>query len=88
MSETAAKLLEEALNLAPDDRVRLAESILDSVDADDLMDDPVFRAELQRRLDSVADGTAQLVPWEQARDEMRAELARRRAARASGGGTS
>ncbi len=84
MSEAAAKLLEEALHLSPDERVRLAESILDSVDADDLMDDPAFRAELQRRLDSVADGTAQLVPWELARDEMRAELARRRAARTRG----
>jgi putative addiction module component (TIGR02574 family) len=84
MSETAAKLLEEAMHLPPDERVQLAHSILDSVDADDLMDDPEFRAELQRRLDSVADGTATLVPWEQARDEMRAELARRRAARAQG----
>lgn len=78
MSENAAKLLEAAMHLSPDERVQLAQSILDSVDADDLMDDPEFRAELQRRLDSVANGTAELIPWEQARDEMRAELARRR----------
>jgi hypothetical protein len=44
-------------------------------------DDPAFAAGLARRLESIASGTADLVPWEQAREEMRAELARRIATR-------
>jgi putative addiction module component (TIGR02574 family) len=78
MSEAAAKLLEEALHLPPDERVQLAETILDSVDADDLMDDPEFRAELQRRLDSVADGTAVLLEPEDVFARVREHLRQKR----------
>jgi hypothetical protein len=35
-------------------------------------------------LQSVADGTAELLTWDEAMDGARAELARRRAARAAG----
>jgi len=81
MSETATKLLEQLLTLPEADRAAIADRLNESLDelGDDL--DPAFEAELNRRLESVANGTAEVVPWEQARDEMQAELARRRAAR-------
>ena len=85
MSEEAAKLFALALALPDDEREELGQKLIDSVENDDgLPDDPEWRAELDRRLQSVADGTAELIPWEVARDEMRAELERRRAARSSG----
>jgi putative addiction module component (TIGR02574 family) len=81
MSETVAKLLEQLLELPSEDRRLIAEQLQGSLDAEQLPDDPEWRAEFDRRLQSVADGTAELIPWEQARDEIRAELARRWAAR-------
>jgi putative addiction module component (TIGR02574 family) len=92
MSETATKLLEQLLALPEDERLMIADRLWDSLGdekqqeiIDEAANDPEFQAELERRLDSVANGTAELIPWEQAREEMRAELERRRAAR--GGGT-
>jgi len=81
MSETATKLLEQLLALPEADRAAIADQLNESLDdlSEDL--DPAFEAELNRRLETVANGTADVVPWEQARDEMQAELARRRAAR-------
>jgi putative addiction module component (TIGR02574 family) len=84
MSGDAETLYQQALNLAADERYQLAQRLLDSLAEDEVPDDPEFRAELDRRLQSVADGTAQLIPWEEARETLRAELERRRAARRSG----
>ena len=85
MSGEANALLQQALNLPPDERYQLAQKLLDSLDGEDLLpDDPEFRAELDRRLKSIEDGTADVVPWEQARENIRAELDRRRAAREAG----
>jgi putative addiction module component (TIGR02574 family) len=86
VSETATKLLEQLLALPEEDRAAIADQLNESLGdlGDDL--DPAFEAELQRRLDSVADGTAEIVPWEQAREAMQAELERRRAER-NGGST-
>lgn len=86
MSDAAMTLLGQVLALPEDDRRWLA----DQIDAtlgpaeSQLPDDPAFRAELDRRLQSIADGTAVLIPWEVARENIRAELERRRAARAAG----
>ena len=84
MSDEAAKLLELALALPDEQREELGQKLIDSIEDDGLPDDPVWRAELNRRLQSVANGTAELIPWEVAREEMHAELERRRAARSSG----
>ena len=82
MSEEAAKLFELALTLPDEQREELGQKLIESVENDDgLPDDPEWRAELDRRLQSVADGTAELIPWKQARDEMHAELERRQASR-------
>ena len=86
MSDAATTLLEQALALPEDDRRWLAGQLDASIEPGDsqLPDDPAFRAELDRRLQSIADGTAVLIPWEVARENIRAELDRRRAARARG----
>jgi putative addiction module component (TIGR02574 family) len=78
MSEIATKLLSEALGLSPDERFQVAQQLLDSLDGDfPVLDEPEFQAELQRRLDAVADGTAELVDGEQVFREARERLRQR-----------
>jgi putative addiction module component (TIGR02574 family) len=82
MSETATKLLTEALGLSPDERFQLVQQLLDSLEGDELLPvDPTFQAELNERLEQVSKGTAKLIPWEEARENLLDELQRRRAAR-------
>lgn len=89
MSEVATTLFDELLKLPEADRAQIADrlwaSLSDAAQQEllgDPTDDPEFRAELDRRLESVANGTAELIPWEQARANIREELERRRVARA------
>ncbi len=77
MSETAAKLLEQIRGLPEEDRQFIADEL--SCDEGDY--DPVFRAELDRRIEAVGNGTAVLLTWEEAQERIDAELVRRRAAR-------
>jgi putative addiction module component (TIGR02574 family) len=88
MSDQVQKLLEQVKQLPADDQQEFAEGLMEEMEtqrlAEGLWADPDWRAEMDRRLQSVEDGTGDLVPWEQARDEIRAELDRRRAARAAG----
>ncbi len=85
MSEAAKKLLEQALALPEADRLMIADEIWASLGeqaqeeaAGQLMDDPEFRAELERRLESVADGSAELIDGEQVFREARERLKKRR----------
>jgi hypothetical protein len=56
--------------------------LFDGLDGDDLLpDDAAFHAELDKRLEDVSNGTASLIPWDEARDNLRAELQRRRIGR-------
>jgi putative addiction module component (TIGR02574 family) len=88
MSETATKLLEQLLALPEADRLMIAEQLWLSASEekqqeliDEATSDPEFQAELERRLETVANGTAELIPWEEARVKIQKELERRRAAR-------
>jgi len=74
MPREAAQLLQEALELSPEERAALADSLLESLDieADANVDQP-WRDEIERRIVSLDEGTAKLVPWE----EVRARLSRR-----------
>jgi putative addiction module component (TIGR02574 family) len=78
VSETATKLLEQLLALPEEDRAAIADQLNESLGdlGDDL--DPEFEAELQRRLDSVADGTAELIDGEQVFREARERIQKRR----------
>jgi putative addiction module component (TIGR02574 family) len=87
MSEAATTLLDQLLKLTEADRAMIADRLWESLsDAkqqeliDETTDDPVFQAELQRRLDSVADGTAELMEPGEVFANVREHLRRRRGA--------
>jgi putative addiction module component (TIGR02574 family) len=75
MSEAATNLLEQLLQLSEADRLMIADRLWDSLTE---QDDPEFAAELQKRLESVADGSAELIDGEQVLQEARERLAKRR----------
>ena len=73
-------LLEQAKVLPEADRSELAERLYDTLPPlpempvrwdDEQEAETAWQAELNRRLDEVANGTAELVPWDQAFEEMR-----------------
>ena len=71
-SDRLAKLLKLAEELPEDERVELARELLRGLtdDVDELEDD-LDRDELRRRIAAVQDGTATLIPWEEARQMVR-----------------
>ncbi len=80
MSDAATTLLGQALALPEDDRRWLVDQIDASLDPGEshLPDDPAFRAELDRRLRTIADGTAVLLDGEQVMRELREKYSRGR----------
>jgi putative addiction module component (TIGR02574 family) len=82
----AREVLDQALSLSTKDRARIAHELIVSLD-DAPVDDPaeVERAwtqEIERRLEEVDAGTAQLVPWNVAEREIKSDLAKARRLRA------
>jgi putative addiction module component (TIGR02574 family) len=77
------ELLAEALRLSREERARLASELLSSLEEAD--EDVVagWANELLRRSADIRDGRVTPVPWDTARREIQAELARRRAGRSS-----
>ena len=71
------EIISRALQLPEDKRTQVALRLLDSLDAPDphahLTDDEL-RAELDRRVKAVVDGTAEVIPADQAIEQLRAEL--------------
>jgi putative addiction module component (TIGR02574 family) len=59
--------------LSPDERLRLTEQLWDSLEDEHVPLSPVQEAELERRLDSFDEDSAQAMSW----DDLMAELARR-----------
>ena len=89
MVVTVESLLEQAKSLPEADREELARRLYDTLPPLPEMPqawdneeeaEAAWQAELQRRLDSIADGTAQLVDGEQAFAELRKRLAEKRRA--------
>ncbi|MBX9582340.1 MAG: addiction module protein [Gemmataceae bacterium] len=86
MSDAAAKLLEQAIDLPLEDRREVAERLMESVELEESFPpDPEYLAEIIRRSDEAHAHPDRLIPWDEARKAIRAELARRRAAREAGG---
>lgn len=82
MRMSADKLRSDALALPAPERAELARALLESLQEDAEPDaDAAWIAELDRRAQAVADGTAKLVPWEEARERISARLKARREAR-------
>lgn len=74
MPREAAQLLHEALELPADARAALADFLLDSLDtAEDADVEQAWRHEIERRIVSLDEGSAKLVPWE----DVHARLSRR-----------
>lgn len=82
MSEAAQKLLEQIRALPEDDRRWIADRVNEeSGGGYDPLEDPEFRAELDRTIEAVGNGTAVLIDGEEAFERIRLELEARRAAR-------
>jgi putative addiction module component (TIGR02574 family) len=80
----AAKLLEQALKLSPDERGRLIADLIDSLepDEDEVVEgeawEQAWAVEIERRAREVEDGTAELVDGDVAMARVRAAIAARR----------
>ncbi len=68
MTSTAAKVLEDALRLSEQERADIAALLIASLDSEEDQDvESAWRAEIQRRLRELDQGTAKLIPWSEAR---------------------
>jgi putative addiction module component (TIGR02574 family) len=75
MSRDAGEILKEALELPPEARAALADSLWDSLDSEvDPDADAEWRQEIQRRLADLNSGSVTAVPWSQARLQLLAKL--------------
>jgi putative addiction module component (TIGR02574 family) len=75
MPRTPAELLSEALHLPIEARAALADSLLDSLDAEvDANAEEAWRDEIYRRLQEIDSGAVQLIPWHDAQRRLRARL--------------
>jgi putative addiction module component (TIGR02574 family) len=71
MPREAAQLLHEALELPPDQRAALADSLLGSLDASvDPDAELAWREEIERRAASIDDGTVTPIPWEEVKTRL------------------
>jgi putative addiction module component (TIGR02574 family) len=74
MARDAAQLLHEAMELPAEARAALADSLLDSLDAEiDADAEQLWREESELRLASLNDGSVRLLPW----SEVQARLSSR-----------
>ncbi len=70
-SERVRKLLAEAAALPTEERAELVHELARTLPEEYSGDEPdVDYDELDRRMESVRDGTATLVPWEEARKQL------------------
>ena len=72
---TVSELVDQALSLPRTDRGYLARKLIESLDEEpEEKLSPQWRAELDRRLRSVKDGTAKTIPHDQVMTEVREQL--------------
>ena len=72
------EILPAALALPAKERAKLAREILQSLQTPDPGADAAWIDEIDRRAQEIEDGTAQLVDWESARDQIANRLKARR----------
>ena len=82
MSETAAKLFEQIRELPEEDGQFIADELDAEADGYDPMTDPEWRAELDRRIEAVGNGTMEFVSMEEAVSQLEQAAAIRREKRA------
>lgn len=72
MGTTVEKLAEQAMTLPTESRARLADLLVESLDADELgRTDQMWAAEAKRRRDEVRAGHAKTIPGEEALRKVR-----------------
>jgi len=79
MSMSNDELREHLMQLPPHDRVQLAYEMLESVEEDELDDDPeeveaAWTEEIKRRVDDLKAGRVELIPSEEVFAEARARI--------------
>ena len=70
----AVRILEEALQLEPQQRARLAHEMIRSLDDDDPAAAELWREEIERRIDEVEAGAVGLEDWSAVRARVRARF--------------
>jgi putative addiction module component (TIGR02574 family) len=82
MTATFDTVLQDALRLPVEERSRMASRLIESVDDGDEVElSPAWRAEINRRVESILDGTAKLIEHEEVMTGVRQKLAQQRAAK-------
>jgi len=77
MPREAAQILHEALELPPEQRAALADSLLNSLDTEvDADVEQAWQDEIEQRIESVRNGTAEMVPWEEVQARLLSRLKR------------
>lgn len=77
MSTRADTILGTALALPPDERAWLAEELIASLDeGQDAEIEAAWAAEIEKRIAEVESGEVETVSWEDARERIRAKLAK------------
>jgi putative addiction module component (TIGR02574 family) len=76
MSELVTELTERAKALSPQDRARLAEALLATLDPSDADVEAAWDAEILKRIDDIDNGTVQLIPAAEAFAQVRQALRR------------
>jgi putative addiction module component (TIGR02574 family) len=75
MSRDAGEILKEALDLPPEARAALADSLWESLDSEvDSDAEGKWRTEIQRRLADLDSRSVTAVPWSQARLQLLSKL--------------
>lgn len=75
MSQQVAELLKDALSLPVEARATLIDYLLESLDAQvDSGADEAWREEIQLRVQQIDDGAVKMIPWDDARRSLRAQL--------------
>lgn len=68
MTAKAKKILEEALELSPEERADLAATLLDSLEeGEDEGVEEAWAQEIARRIQEVESGAVKTIPWSEAR---------------------
>ena len=82
MTATYDTVLQDALSLPLEERSRIASRLIESVDdGDDIELSSAWREEINRRVESIRNGTAKLIPHNEVMRDVRQKLAQQRAAK-------
>jgi len=81
MTATYDTVLNDALHLSLEERSRIATRLIESMDDDSLDLSPAWQAEIERRIESIKNGTVKLIDHDEAMVGVRQKLAQQRGAK-------